>query len=589
MPALSFASAGCRWRRTGSAGRGTDWRAQRLPLLALLLLLLVPAAARAAPRTPRAEFFRLLHAGDSAYAQRQGYHSIRTALRYFDRAYLLAEGARDTLLLAEATFAKGRVYDAWNKNPRRTIAYFRQAAALFKRLPAATDRYYYARYLVVHAYDKVPDTLGTTHAARALYHELRALPLEQLRRIPTTVELAWTATEVGAYALADSILHALTHRSWIANDPETYDHLTHYYLVQARLDAYHRQRLGPAYLDSLDDAYQRLTTLLDREYYSRALAPLFEVAQDYPRAYQRLKENGELAARLAAQTNVPQLRLALLRSEQRAQAERLEQARRQQRLRRSALAGLAAGLGLLMLLILTLYRQRQNSRQQAGALAAANHQLDDKVAQVELLNKEIQHRVKNNLHMIFSLLQMQEWKSENEEVIENLQAARLRVESVAALHNQLLANPAALDLGRYLRELISAVVSCLANDRQIVTHLHTEALHLPTNAYFALSLILNEWVTNTIKYAYVPMGGLLEITVRMRTTPQEVCIVYTDNGAPSGAPPAPSGGSRATTLASSGLGTEIIQLLTRQLRARLRTLDNHPYRYELCIPTGGTA
>ena len=60
---------------------------------------------------------------------------------------------------------------------------------------------------------------------------------------------------------------------------------------------------------------------------------------------------------------------------------------------------------------------------------------------MELLNKEIQHRVKNNLHMIFSLLQMQERRTDNEEVIEQLQAARLRVESIAALHNQLLQQP----------------------------------------------------------------------------------------------------------------------------------------------------
>ena len=58
-----------------------------------------------------------------------------------------------------------------------------------------------------------------------------------------------------------------------------------------------------------------------------------------------------------------------------------------------------------------------------------------------MLNKEIQHCVKNNLHMVYSLLQMQERRTDNEEVIEHLQAARLRVESIAALHNQLLTNP----------------------------------------------------------------------------------------------------------------------------------------------------
>ena len=87
------------------------------------------------------------------------------------------------------------------------------------------------------------------------------------------------------------------------------------------------------------------------------------------------------------------------------------------------------------------------------AVAGVNQQLDEKVAQVELLNKEIQHRVKNNLHMIFSLLHLQERRTDNEEVIENLQAARLRVESIAALQTQLLRNPDVPDLTAFLKQL----------------------------------------------------------------------------------------------------------------------------------------
>lgn len=197
------------------------------------------------------------------------------------------------------------------------------------------------------------------------------------------------------------------------------------------------------------------------------------------------------------------------------------------------------------------------------------------MAQVALLNKEIQHRVKNNLHMVYSLLQMQERRTDNDEVITHLQAARLRVESIASLHNQLLTTPDdGPDLTAYLKGLISSVVGCLANDRQVITHLQTMSLRLPPNSYLPLSLILNEWVTNSIKYA-APGEPLLEISVALRHAPGQACLIYTDNGQPpaAGAPPPPP-----------GLGTQLITLLARQLGATLRTPAGHPYHYELCFP-----
>nr|WP_262898964.1 sensor histidine kinase [Hymenobacter piscis] len=268
------------------------------------------------------------------------------------------------------------------------------------------------------------------------------------------------------------------------------------------------------------------------------------------------------------------MRQALLRAESRAGQER----QAADLIRSRTLLGLSLALAIISLLSFYLARQRRLASERAVALAQANQDLDEKVAQVELLNKEIQHRVKNNLHMVFSLLQMQERRTENAEVLEQLQAARLRVESIAALHNQLLAGrpDGPLDLSAFLKELISAVVNCLANEQHVVTHLLTEDVQLPPNGYVALSLILNEWVTNSIKYAR-PVGERLELTVRVRNQPGLVRIDYADNGLP------------PTTTAAApepGLGSQIIGLLSRQLGATLRTLPAHPYHYELLIPHG---
>lgn len=557
----------------------------RLGLLGLALGLAATGPARAQP-TPslRARFWGLLHAGDSVYAQKKGYRSFAHAQQYYDSALLLADRSRDTLLLAEAVFARGRVYDAWNKEPEKTVAYFRQATDLFARLPARRRRYFYAKFLLAHAYDKVPDSLRTVQVLRQLRHELAGQPEQVLRQVPSTVEMALTATQVRNYALADSLLRQLVRRAWVRNDPDTYDYLTHYYLTQARLDVrYRHPGRGTPYLDSL--ARTPGANLMDGVYYGHNLADLYAAAGQYQAAYAARTRASQLGDSLDSRGEIEEVRRSLLRSEEQALERQRSYEASRQRARTWGLWGLSSALAIISLLSFYLARQARRSRQQAralaqanAALAASNSELDQQVAQVELLNKEIQHRVKNNLHMVYSLLQMQERRSENEEVIEHLQMARLRVESIAALHNQLLSNPHSPDLAAYLRGLISSVVSCLATDRQVVTHLQTADAPLPAGSHLALSLILNEWVTNSIKYA-TPAESLLEISVRFRREGEATCLTYSDNGSI----------TSETVPRQAGLGTQIITLLTRQLGATLRTLPGQPYHYDLCIPDGNPA
>ena len=533
-----------------------------------------PPPAAPAGRALRPHFFALLHAGDSLYAQKASYDSFARALAYYDSAQALAARSQDTLLLAEAVFARARVYDAWNKEPQKTIRYFQQATDLFRRLPGQRRRYYYAWHLVAHAYDKVPDSLHTVQVLRALRRELHRLPPDSLRRLPFTVELALIATQVRHYALADTLLRQLTRRAWVANDPATYDYLSHYYLIQARLAVLHRHQPATPYLDSLARAEAQARNPLDRTYYSDNLARLYAAAGQYAPAYRYLRRNVEQFDSLQHSGDTPALRQALVASEQRAtrQQQAYETARRASRQR--AIGGLSLGLVVISLLSFYLARQARVLRAKSARLLLLNDALDAQVAQVQLLNKEMQHRVKNNLHMVFSLLQMQERRSTHPEVVANLQAARLRVESIAALHNQLLGNPDGLDLADFLKALIASVVGCLANDRQVVSHLQTDTLPLPPESYLPLSLILNEWVTNSIKYA-APAAPLLELRVRVHERAGEACLEYHDNGVP------PATGAAA---AAEGLGTRIIALLSRQLGATLSTPPGQPYHYTLCIP-----
>ena len=143
------------------------------------------------------------------------------------------------------------------------MAYFQQAAALFARLPGQWRRYYYARFLVAHAYDKVPDNLRAVQTLRGLRVELSARP----DSVPSTVEMAFTAIEVHSHPLADLLLRQLVHRPGVRNGPETYDYSVHYYLAQTRLDVCCRRRPAAPYPDSLRRSYRTAANPLDRLYY----------------------------------------------------------------------------------------------------------------------------------------------------------------------------------------------------------------------------------------------------------------------------------------------------------------------------------
>ena len=566
---------------------GTTWAR------AALLLLLAGAAgccpAVAAPAsTPQARFFALLFTGDSIYAQKAGYQSFARALTYYDRAQALADASHDPRLLAEAALARGRFYDAWNKEPQKTIFYFQQAAALLASVPGQQGRARYARFLVAHAYEKVPDSLRTVQTLRGLRPDLAAYPDPARRRGLLAVEMALTSTAVGNYALADTLLREFLDRPRLLNDPATYDYLTHYYLVQSRLDVHYRHRPASAYLDSLQAATRATPQRLDRLYLSQQLAGLLAAAGRYPAAYGYLRTAVAIGDSLVDGNDLAQTRRALVASEQREQAQAVVARRNRLRL----IWGLSAGLAVISLLGLYLARQARRLAAANRALGRSNHDLaaasravgranallDDKVAQVELLNKEIQHRVKNNLHILFSLLRMQERRTTHPEVLEQLQAARLRVESIATLHTQLMRQPETVSLADFLRTLVSAVVACLAHERQVVTQLQTDTLTLARDNYFPLALILNELITNSVKYADT-QGQPLELTVRVTARPEGTHFYYADNGRPAVPPTDPTADPDADPV---GLGTQIISLLARQLRATLH--QPAPYRYELLIP-----
>lgn len=196
---------------------------------------------------------------------------------------------------------------------------------------------------------------------------------------------------------------------------------------------------------------------------------------------------------------------------------------------------------------------------------------ESKIVEIQLINKEIQHRIKNNLHLIFSLLNMQERKTENTDTIESLQKARLRIESIAALHDLLgQTNANSIDFDIYIHKLIDTIINCIETEHKVITNIAIQQIALPQQYFFPLGLLLNEWIINSIKYAQ-PESSLI-LTLNVKHEEGIFILEYYDNG--------------RTALQQHikiGLGKEITALLTQQIKGKLILNAENPYHYCLKI------
>lgn len=519
-----------------------------------------------------------LEKGDSIYALKEGFNTFEKAAEYFDSALALATQINDTALLGSAYFSKASIYNAWNGQPEKTIEYFQKAADLMAPNKRLRFGYFYSMYLLAHAYDyeKAGDSAKCVEILNIVYDSLSKRKDTFRKKLVFIPDLAWVATNVENYTLAEKILNDLTNRQNIINDPKTNNYLDHYYLSKSRIAIFHDKDYNSPYLDSLELAVTYSKNSFDSNYFAANLFQMMGTAGKFEKAYYygKIAHISKNKRKFKKDNASLENKLLNLELQNEIRKQEMEVSTAKARLRLLWVMGFA--LALISLLSIRNYIAHKKYKKQSKQLETTNQQLDEKVNEVQLLNKEMQHRIKNNLHMIFSLLQMQERQSNNEDTAENLQAARLRIESIALLHDHLTSNENEIDFNAYTAKLVNNLLTCFDSDQKVVTHLSMLPISMPVNQNFPISLILNEWITNSIKYAKKP-NGMLEIYINLKRTNGNLVLEYFDNGIV----------STDNTIQKTGLGTQIINLLAKQLKGKLDTMEQNPFHYQLSFPYEG--
>ncbi|WP_422007138.1 tetratricopeptide repeat-containing sensor histidine kinase [Roseivirga pacifica] len=188
----------------------------------------------------------------------------------------------------------------------------------------------------------------------------------------------------------------------------------------------------------------------------------------------------------------------------------------------------------------------------------------------ELLVREQNHRVKNNLQMISSLLSLQVGKTKDEASKEALIQSQGRIQAIALLNRSLYDQEEIGDvnLQTYLHELVNEVIDSVTST-QVIYNLNVEQLHLDIERTTSLGLIVNELIVNSVKHSGLPQ---VEFDLSITSSTAKVELNYADNG---------ESFSPGSYEKSQSFGRKLIELQAKQLKAKVSISDQDSFQLRL--------
>ena len=197
----------------------------------------------------------------------------------------------------------------------------------------------------------------------------------------------------------------------------------------------------------------------------------------------------------------------------------------------------------------------------------------------EILLKEVHHRVKNNLQIISSILSLQTHYINNKSIQDILSASRSRILSMSLLHEQLYNsnNFVNINFENYIKILTDQLLSTYRNPSTAVKFkLDIENIQLDIGTSINFGLILNELITNSLKYAFSEKeNGEIEISLKHNETKKDIILKVSDNG---------KGLPKDFDIDNmKSLGLEIVTSLVEQLQGELEIHSNGKTEFQIII------
>ena len=226
---------------------------------------------------------------------------------------------------------------------------------------------------------------------------------------------------------------------------------------------------------------------------------------------------------------------------------------KRQRIRQTLIIVFAS---LLFILLLLIYIAYQNIRKKRIQLQKQN-------LEKEFLLKEIHHRVKNNLGIVTSLLELQSAQIDDPKVKGAMQESQNRVYSMSMIHQRLYQgkNLATVEMKDYFLNLGQNILDSFGAADRVNLEFEMEAIELDVDTAIPLGLIVNELLTNSLKYAF-PNNRKGNIIISLQKISTEILLLkVADDGV---------GEQEENLNIGTGFGTQLIKLLIQQLDGEMK-------------------
>lgn len=192
----------------------------------------------------------------------------------------------------------------------------------------------------------------------------------------------------------------------------------------------------------------------------------------------------------------------------------------------------------------------------------SSDEIVESLKEKEVMLKEIHHRVKNNLQIISSILNLQSSFVSDENTLEILQESRNRIRSMAIIHENLYRTEdfSSINFADYLYNLVTNLIASYRIHGMVHLESEVEEIDIILDQAIPCGLLVNELITNSLKYAW---GNDEEgtITVKLNQTESKVTLLIADNGI--GLP------NSFKDMSSDTLGLQLVETLVEQLDGEL--------------------
>jgi two-component sensor histidine kinase/tetratricopeptide (TPR) repeat protein len=229
---------------------------------------------------------------------------------------------------------------------------------------------------------------------------------------------------------------------------------------------------------------------------------------------------------------------------------------------------LAVASFILATLLLVVWMQKRKSQRQEALIT---NQAD----RLQWMMKELHHRVKNNLQIVSSLLNLQAYRLKDEQSTAAFRESQLRVQAMSLMHQRLyqVEDVSMINFKLYLTDLTETLMQAYGYDKDAFDlEICVDQEMLNVDTVMPLGLLVNEIVTNSFKYAY-PGLQRPSLKIKLQSSNNQLELSVSDNG-----PGIPANSQ------PKGFGQNLIMALSRQLKATVTQENENGASYHFTIP-----